>query len=105
MGPAEVGEIMKAYLVLDFEIRDVAGFMPYVAQIPAHIERHGGRYIVRGVEPTVVEGDWNPPRLVVLEFPERENAEAFLSDPDIQNLFKIRHETTTSKLVLVDGCT
>jgi uncharacterized protein (DUF1330 family) len=96
---------MKAYLVLDFEIHDMAGFMPYVAQIPAKIERHGGRYIVRGVEPTVVEGDWRPPRVVILEFPARANAEAFLSDPDIQDLFKVRHQTTTSKLVLVDGCT
>jgi uncharacterized protein (DUF1330 family) len=42
--------------------------------------------------------------MVIIEFPERQNAEAFLSDPDIQDLFKVRHDTTTSKLVLVDGC-
>jgi uncharacterized protein (DUF1330 family) len=96
---------MKAYLVLDLQVDDLEGFRPYVAQIPAHIERHGGRYIVRGVEPTCVEGDWKPQRLVVIEFPERANAEAFLSDPGIQDLFKVRHATTTSKLLLVDGCT
>jgi len=43
--------------------------------------------------------------MVIIEFPERENAEAFLSDPEIQGLFKLRHGTTTSKLVLADGCT
>jgi uncharacterized protein (DUF1330 family) len=43
--------------------------------------------------------------MVIIEFPERKNAEAFLSDPEIQDLFKVRHDTTTSKLVLVDGCT
>lgn len=96
---------MKAYLVLDLDVTDLAGFRPYVAQIPAHIERHGGRYIVRGVEPTVMEGDWKPPLLVILEFPERAKAEAFLSDPEIQGLFKVRHDTTVSKLLLVDGCT
>ena len=96
---------MKAYLVLDLEVTDLAGFRPYVAQIPAHIERHGGRYIVRGVEPAVMEGDWRPPLLVILEFPARENAEAFLSDPHIQDLFKLRHDTTVSKLLLVEGCT
>ena len=95
---------MKAYLVLDLAIHDFAGFSPYIAAIPAHIARHGGRYIVQGAEPTRIEGDWTPQRLVILEFPERANAEAFLSDPDIQDLFKVRHETTTSKLVLVDGC-
>ncbi|MDO8295702.1 MAG: DUF1330 domain-containing protein [Caulobacter sp.] len=95
---------MKAYLVLDFTINDLPGFIPYIDAIPAHIERHGGRYIVRGVEPTIIEGDWTPQRLVILEFPDRASAEAFLGDPDIQDLFKVRHTTTTSRLVLVDGC-
>jgi uncharacterized protein (DUF1330 family) len=44
-------------------------------------------------------------RMVIIEFPERGKAEAFLSDPEIQDLFKVRHATTTSKLVLADGCT
>ena len=95
---------MKAYLVLDLTINDFAGFRQYIAAIPEHIARHDGRYIVQGVEPTCVEGDWRPQRMVIIEFPERSKAEAFLSDPSIQDLFKVRHETTTSKLVLVDGC-
>lgn len=95
---------MKAYLVLDFAVRDLRGFQPYIAAIPAFIEKHGGRYIVRGVEPTVMEGDWAPQRVVILEFPSRENATAFLADPEAQDLFAIRHRTTTSKLILVEGC-
>ncbi|MDP1582062.1 MAG: DUF1330 domain-containing protein [Bradyrhizobium sp.] len=96
---------MKAYLVLDFSINNFDGFRSYIAEIPAFIARHQGKYIVRGVEPTIIEGDWKPERMVILEFPEREKAEAFLGDPEILDLFKVRHDTTTSKLVLVDGCT
>ena len=95
---------MKAYLVLDLTINDFAGFREYIAAIPPHIARHDGRYIVRGVEPTCIEGDWRPQHMVIIEFPERSNAEAFLGDPSIHDLFKVRRETTTSKLVLVDGC-
>jgi uncharacterized protein (DUF1330 family) len=95
---------VRAYLVLDFSINDLAGFSRYIAEIPAQIARHGGKYIVRGVPPTPVEGDWTPERMVIIEFPSRENAEGFLSDPDIQDLFRIRHKTTISRLVLVDGC-
>lgn len=95
---------MTAYLVLDFSVKDLRGFLPYVEAIPAFIEKHGGRYVVRGVEPMVMEGDWAPARMVILEFPSRENAEAFLADPDAQPLFALRHRTTNSKLVLVDGC-
>ena len=96
---------MKAYLVLDLTVNDFAGFRNYIAEIPAFIAKHCGKYIVQGVVPTPIEGDWKPERMVIIEFPERQNAEAFLSDPEIQDLFKLRHDTTTSKLVLADGCT
>ena len=96
---------MKVYLVLDLSVNDFDGFKKYIAEIPAFIAKHSGRYIVRGVQPTTIEGDWKPERMVIIEFPERENAEAFLGDPELQGLFKLRHDTTTSKLVLVDGCT
>ena len=95
---------MTAYLVLDFSVHDLSGFLPYVAAIPAFIEKHGGRYVVRGEPPTVMEGDWAPERMVILEFPSRGQAEAFLADPDAQALFAVRHRTTVSKLVLVEGC-
>lgn len=95
---------MKAYLVLDLTVHDLAGFRPYIAAIPAFIEKHSGKYIVQGVQPTPMEGDWRPQRMVVIEFPAREKAEAFLRDPDCRALFAVRHKTTTSRLVLVDGC-
>jgi uncharacterized protein (DUF1330 family) len=50
-----------------------------------------------------MEGDWAPDYMVILEFPSRRNAKAFLADPEAQALFEIRHRTTTSKLVLVEG--
>ena len=96
---------MKAYLMLDLTVNDFGGFKKYIAEIPAFIAKHSGKYIVQGVQPTIIEGDWKPERIVILEFPARKNAEAFLGDPEIQELFKIRHATTTSKLVLTDGCT
>ena len=96
---------MKAYLVLDLTVNDMNGFSKYIAEIPAYIAKHSGQYIVRGVQPTVIEGDWKPERVVIIEFPTRDKAEAFLSDPEIQDLFEIRHATTTSRLLLVDGCT
>ena len=94
---------MKAYLILDFAINDMERFAEYIQNIPAHISKHSGRYIVRGTVPTVMEGDWNPERVVVIEFPERTNTGQFLQDPEAESLFEIRHSATTSKLILVDG--
>jgi uncharacterized protein (DUF1330 family) len=86
-------------------VKDFAGFRTYIAEIPAFIAKHSGRYIVRGTEPTTIEGDWAPEHLVIIEFPEREKAQEFLDDPAIRDLFKLRHATTTSKLLLAEGCT
>ena len=96
---------MKAYLVLDLSVNDFGGFRKYIAEIPAFIAKHSGKYIVQGVQPTPIEGDWKPERMVIIEFPARENAEAFLRDSEIQDLFKVRHDTMTSRLVLAEGCT
>lgn len=95
---------MKAYLVLDLTIHDLDKFLEYINRIPEFIKKHSGRYIVQGEKPTVIEGEWNPERMVVIEFPSRESAKDFLQDPAAQSLFAIRHKTTTSKLVLIDGC-
>jgi len=95
---------MNAYLILDLSIRDFPAFREYIEKIPELIGKHSGRYAVQGVEPTVIEGDWKPERVVVIEFPSRKSAEEFLRDPEARVLFEIRHNATTSKLLLVDGC-
>ena len=94
---------MNAYLVLDLTIHDMESFTEYVEKIPAVISNHGGRYAVQGQIPTVLEGDWKPERLVVIEFPSRDNAKEFLADPEAQALFAIRQRSTTSRMLLVDG--
>jgi uncharacterized protein (DUF1330 family) len=95
---------MKAYLVLDFTVHNFGAFREYIEKVPAFIDKHGGRYIIQGAVPTPMEGDWRPERMVILEFPDRGNATAFLADPDFGDLLAIRRRTTTSRLVLVDGC-
>ena len=94
---------MNAYLIADITIHDPEKFMEYVQQVPAFIEKHGGAYRVRGGEPETREGDWQPKRLVVIEFPSRETAEAFLEDPGYQPVAAIRHQAATTNLIIADG--
>jgi len=94
---------MNAYLVLDLTIHEMESFAEYVEKIPAVISNHGGKYAVQGQIPTVLEGDWKPERLVVIESPSRDNAKEFLADPEAQALFAIRQRSTTSRMLLVDG--
>ena len=95
---------MNGYLILDLSIINIESFLEYINKIPEFINKHGGRYIVQGVEPEIIEGDWHPDRVVILEFPSKEKAREFLDDPEAQSLFAIRHKSTISKLILAEGC-
>lgn len=95
---------MKGYLVLDLAINNLEEFLEYAEKIPAQIEKHKGKYIVKGVVPERIEGDWLPERLVVLEFASEKNAREFLADPDSKKLFKLRHSSTNSNLIYAEGC-
>ena len=94
---------MNAYLVLDFSVNDPENFREYMMNIPAFIEKYEGFYIVKGGNPTNVEGDWNPERFVIIEFPSRDKANEFLEDPECRKLLEVRINSTTSKMILVDG--
>ena len=71
--------------------------------VPALIRKHGGEYVVRDGSLDVLEGDWRPARLVVLRFPDRGSAMAFVDDPDYRPLKEIRHRTARTNIVLVEG--
>ena len=69
---------MTAYLIADIEVHDPETYAKYVQQAPAFIEKHGGRYIVRGGNAKAVEGGWSPQRLIVIEFPSVEHGTSVL---------------------------
>lgn len=95
---------MKAYLVFDITVHDEARYKKdYVGQAPGFVEKHKGKYLVRGGAMDVIEGDWAPQRIVVIEFPSRDYANAFLQDPEYRTVAKVRQTATTSKMVMVDG--
>jgi uncharacterized protein (DUF1330 family) len=94
---------MKTYLVFDISVHDMERYKGYVALAPSYVEKHQGAYLVRGGAMNVVEGDWEPQRVVVIEFPARENAEAFLQDEEYQAVAEDRRGATTSKMIMVEG--
>ena len=94
---------MVAYLIADITVQKPDQFMEYVRQVPAFVEKHGGQYRVRGGEPQGQEGNWQPQRMVIIKFPSREDALAFLNDPDYQPVAAIRHASADTKLIVVDG--
>jgi uncharacterized protein (DUF1330 family) len=97
------GNDMKAYIVGDISVHDLERYKTYVEKAPHFVAKHQGTYLVRGGDVTAMEGDWNPKRMVVLEFPSKEHALAFAQDPDYLAIAVDRQEATTSKLIIVEG--
>ncbi len=94
---------MTAYLIADVAVRDPQRYEEYKQKVPALIARHGGEYLVRGGAHDVLEGGWQPTRLVLFRFPSRAAIKAFLADPEYQPLAALRHAVADSSLVAVDG--
>ena len=94
---------MSAYVVVDVEVTDPAGFDEYRSQVPATIARYGGRYIVRGGEMETLEGTWAPKRVVILEFPDRAAAKAWWSSSEYAAAKALRQRCARTELIIVDG--
>jgi len=95
---------MSALVIVDLTIHDTARFQEYVELVPDLIEKHHGKYLVRGGKVEVREGSWQPERLVVLEFPSVAAARSFLDDPDYQPIAAIRHAAASTNLVIAEEC-
>jgi uncharacterized protein (DUF1330 family) len=94
---------MPAYLVGNIRVTDPVEYEEYRARVPAVIAAHGGRYVVRGGEMAVLEGDWPGPRTVVLEFPDMQRLMAFYDSPDYAPLRALRERASVSNLIAVEG--
>jgi uncharacterized protein (DUF1330 family) len=94
---------MAAFLIVDLDIYDADGFAEYRSRVPEFIAKYGGEYLVRGGDFEVIEGDWQPHRLVLFRFPDRQAIRNLLADPEYKKLASIRHKTAKTISVAVDG--
>lgn len=94
---------MAAYVIVEIEVTDPVGYEDYKKQAQSTIAAKGGKYLVRGGKTEVVEGDWQPKRLVVLEFPSMEQAKEWLNCEEYREPRKLRQATAKSNMILVEG--
>jgi uncharacterized protein (DUF1330 family) len=94
---------MPAYLIVETDITDPEQYEQYKAASPGAIAAAGGRFVVRGGELAVLEGDWVPKRLVVVEFDDLEAAKRFYESPEYQAAIKLREGAAQLNMVAVEG--
>ena len=94
---------MPAYVIATVEVKDPVRYEDYKTLVPPSIAAFGGRFVARGGKTDVLEGDWNPKRLVILEFPNAERARQWYDSPEYAAAKALRQATSMGSLVLIEG--
>jgi uncharacterized protein (DUF1330 family) len=94
---------MKAFVIAAETPTDESLFSEYRRAVPATLQAFGGKFIVRGGNLQLLEGEWPHSRLVIIEFPSRAAAEGWYRSPEYQKIIGLRHAGSTGNLVIVEG--
>ncbi|HEY8292427.1 MAG TPA: DUF1330 domain-containing protein [Thermomicrobiales bacterium] len=95
---------MAAYVIAQVDVNDPERYVEYRKMVPASVEAYGGKFIARGGNAEVLEGDKQlPGRLVIIEFESMERAKAWWASEEYHEAKALRQATSTGTLFLVDG--
>ncbi len=93
-----------AYLIVESQVTDAELFKSYMGAAPEVVKSFGGEYLVRGGRMHVPEGDWQPPRLTVIRFPDFEAAQTMYDSPGYVQARGLRDGATAMfNMVIVEG--
>jgi uncharacterized protein (DUF1330 family) len=94
---------MPGYVIVEIDVTDPEGYEEYRKLAAPTVEAYGGRYLVRGGRTETLEGDWQPKRIVVLQFDSVEQAKEWWHSEVYAPLKAIRHRTAHTRMIVVEG--
>ena len=95
---------MVAYFIADQqEVTNPEVMKTYSAGVAATIEQYGGKFVCRGGDPEVVEGEWPVRRIIVLEFSDRAALKSWYDSPESADLKAMTFSSSRSNAIIVDG--
>jgi uncharacterized protein (DUF1330 family) len=94
---------MPAYVIAEIQITNPVRYDDYKKLTPATLAAYGGKFIVRGGRTETLEGNGQPGRIVIAEFPDMESAMRWWNSPEYAAAKLIRLESSTGRLLAVEG--
>ena len=94
---------MPAYVIVDADVHDPEVYKTYMAASPGAVTAAGGRFVVRGGATVTLEGDWQPKRVVMLEFEDLAAAQAWYASDEYQAAKALRAGVAELKIIAVEG--
>lgn len=95
---------VPTYMIIEIEVVDRDAYADYMARIPEVVAKYGGRYLVRSEAVVPLTGNWQPERLIVLEFPSLDAMTRWSFSPEYLELAPIRLRSTRTRAIAVEGC-
>jgi len=94
---------MSVYMVMESRVLDQGVYEQYQLLVPPIVERYGGRYLVRGGKITPLGNkDWQPERMIILEFPAMENIQQWLASPEYRQIAPLRERGADVRAVVLE---
>ena len=93
----------SAYIIANVRVTNATQYEEYKKFSSLAMQAHGAEVCVRGGAVEVLEGDWQPDRLVVLKFPSLEKARAFNDSSEYSRARQARAGAAVMRMVLVEG--
>jgi uncharacterized protein (DUF1330 family) len=94
---------MAAYVIAEVTITDPPGYDAYRQMVPATVAKYGGKFVVRGGQLEMLEGNWAPKRLVVIEFENAERAKQWWASEDYREAKALRQRTAQTNMIVIEG--
>jgi uncharacterized protein (DUF1330 family) len=94
---------MAAFVIVEVSIQDYKEYEEYKKLTPAAVAAYDGRFVVRGGQAETLEGDWQPERMVVLEFPTVARAKEWWHSEVYAKAKVIRQKAAKTKMIVVQG--
>jgi uncharacterized protein (DUF1330 family) len=95
---------MPVYMIVEAEeVMDKKGYGEYIQKVPQTIEKFDGKYLARGGEARVLSGDWNPARLIIVEFESIDKFNAWWDSPEYRLIAPLRENSAKTNAVIVEG--
>ena len=93
----------KGYVFLRLNIRDASLFDEYKELGPNAVSEYGGKYLIRGGNLDILEGDWDFARNTLIEFESVDKAKEWYCSTNYQKALKIRTQSATGDVIIVEG--
>ena len=95
---------MPVYMIIETkEVWDQEKYGEYIKKVPPTIARFGGRYLARGGKVLVAAGDWDPARVIIVEFSSMEKYQAWWNSAEYRAIAPLREQAAKTNAIIVEG--